>query len=143
MPPVGDGRLEQAPEHGVGGDEQPAEEEQEREADRQPAPDRSGPLTAHARVQPLPGEVALHHLERTGERRCAGGRRARDVVGDLGVRDRALGPAQGAERDRAGDREQVGRDEQGRVVPGEKCGEQQQRRDHVAPALVQRDRADL
>ena len=136
------GRGEEVLEDGVGGGEEDAEQQEERQAERQPACDAGDARRPQPPPHLAPRHLALHQLGCADDRRRTRGHGARDVVVDVRVRDPALGAPQRADRDGAADRQQVRRLEKRRRVPREQRREQHERRGHPPAALVERHLPD-
>ena len=132
------GRAEQVSEHRVRGREEPAEQEQNGQAERCAAGDRSGAGAAELCRRPLPGHLSREQVGAARERPGARRGEPRGVLGDRCLRRPRLCAPERPEADGAREREDVRRGEERRVVPGERACEEQQRQSHPASALVER-----
>jgi hypothetical protein len=129
---------DEALEHGVRRDEEPAEQSQQREAERDAAKDGRHSIGADRSVDIFPVDVLVQEVDGACRGRGAGGYGAGRVVGDGGPVNAGSRTPERPERERARERKEVHGDEQRRVSPEEGGREDEQGREHPAPALMQR-----
>jgi hypothetical protein len=131
-------RFEERPEDGVRGDEEPTEENEQRKRETDSSPDGRELARAAPRGHLPPTHVLDHQQQHAHSRGDIGaGRRAR-VVREVRRVNAQRRLAQSAKADEDGDREQVEGMEPRRRPPDEERGEDKQRAEHPAPAMVER-----
>jgi hypothetical protein len=123
-------------EDGVGGDEERTEQEEQRSSQQEASADGDGLPALRALRELVPVDVLLHQRHGLAARSSARVREADGVVGEPRPMN-WQGRPQRADRERDDDREQVERDEPGRVPPNDERGEEHERRDHPAPRVGQ------
>ena len=130
-------------EHRVGGGKEAAEDEQHRQPECGAAAHGSDARASERPRGALPGDLGGQEARAARERAGAGRGEPGGVLGNRCLGRPRLCAPECAETDRTGERKDVRRGKERRVVPRERGGEDEQRQRHPTPALVQWRPRDL